>query len=196
MSITNGYCTLKQLQDYLGRSVKGPWEDKAGMLERMIDAASRYIDQYTGKVYYTKSVTAEVIDRYTRVSDSGIIITSLRYTDDILILPAPIISITSIVEDNITLTSGADYYIYTKSSIIDRTTSWSYGRQNIKITGSFGYASVPDHINNVCVMIAASFSGLDSKVFVDEIGASQAMMTNSIPAKILKILDRERTPNV
>ena len=174
MAITNGYATVAELQRKLGRTVSSS-DTIFTFLEECIERASRAIDDLTGSVYYEASITSEKIDQF-EVSNSGIIISC----SDKIMFPAPLISVTSIVEDGVTLTSD-DYWPYYSAGVITRPGGWTYTRQGILFTGSFGYSSYPKNVNSWCLAIAGALSGRETSTYTDDEGNIQEVIRNSVP---------------
>lgn len=64
MTITNGYTTLQNVSDLLnplGLGTSGSAADN-GVIERMIEGASRYIDNETGRTFYASGSSARLFD--------------------------------------------------------------------------------------------------------------------------------------
>jgi hypothetical protein len=183
MPIVNGYCTQEQLLNALRRDTKETvYFD---LLEDCVNRASRDIDRYTGRIFYTKSIASELFDSYAW-SDNELCIDQHSSNRKIL-FPSPIISVTSVIEDNITLTDGDDYYIYKKQGYIEKSGEWTTNRKSssnntgIVITASFGYASTPPEIENICIELAKVYSGLDSRIITNEKGMAEAQLGTKIP---------------
>jgi hypothetical protein len=120
-------------------------------------------------------------------SNNGFII---NYAQDSILTP-PIVSITSIIEDGIILTKDEDYYLFKNYGKIMKN-AWSSGHNAIVITGVFGYSSTPENIKNLCVKIAAIFSGLATKIVSDGNGGELSVNITQIPEWILNELYKER----
>ena len=65
MALTNAYCTLSDLKDSL--SIEDIQDDVA--LEAAIMAASRMIDDYTGRFFYKDGTTISPVTRYYTAQD-------------------------------------------------------------------------------------------------------------------------------
>jgi len=189
-SITNGYCTLKQLQDSLGRKINGPFDAKGTIMEQSITRASRFIDKVTSSIFYSNTITSESIDVYN-ISDSGLFIGPGNECS-VVYFPAPVISDVTIVEGGTTLVEDTDYYIYKTQGFIEKGSAWSRTRKDIVITATYGYASVPADIEQACISIAEILSGLVSKMRVTDEGVFEEIGGASIPSNIMDILRRYR----
>lgn len=176
MAIVNGYCTEAQLQAALKRAVSAS-DPNYTLIQDAITRASRLIDQRTSTIYYTKALTSEKVDQY-EVSDTGLYISGNGST---LWFPAPVISITSIVEDGTTLVSGTDYFLYKTTGKIVRVGGWTTTQQGISVTGSIGLAAIPSFVEQWCIAIAEALTGLAVSAVVDDSGSQIEVIKNSIP---------------
>lgn len=148
MTITNGYATLQEVLDHLGIN-DGLDNNK---LEPIIEAASRWIDSFTGRVFYT---TTEV--RYF----------SSPYTNKCHIDDATAITLVE--------TDGNSDRTYSTSWAgtdweTDQQTGWpiteiyttpngNYSfpsvRKGVKVTGTWGFSSsVPAAIKTACILLS------------------------------------------
>jgi hypothetical protein len=147
VAITNGYCTLSELKDSLqiDDSV-----DNAS-LEAAIMSASRMIDDYTQRFFYKDGTVGSPVSRYYTPEDA----ISLNIDD--------IVSITSVATDNdleftyTTVWATSDFVV---EPINNPRKGWPYNRlvavgayvwpfqipQSVKITGAWGWSSVPQEI--------------------------------------------------
>jgi hypothetical protein len=164
MAITNGYATLEELQRKLGRTVSDSDVHKT-KLETSITNASRLIDQHTGSFFYTKTLTTEKLDCFAP-SENGL---QLKSNNRSIYTPAPIISISALLEDSNSLTVDDDFYVYKSIGKIERDGyKWTYERKGLSISGSIGYESTPGAINELCLEIASILSGLSITTVTDE----------------------------
>jgi hypothetical protein len=185
VTVTNGYCTLAELQSKLGRTVTAS-DPNADALNTCINNASRFIDEQTGSFFYDKTLTAEVVDIFG-MSTNQLVVSEDQTT---IRFPAPVISISSLSEDGTTLTENEDFYIY--GSEIQRDGYWSSERRAIQITGHIGYSSTPSRAQMWCLSIAAALSGLDASAFTDEDGSTMEVIRRNTPKWILDQLRMER----
>lgn len=60
MTITNGYLTSKEAQDYTGRQ----YADGSGVLDDVVTACSRMVDRHCGRHFYQTGTQASPVARY------------------------------------------------------------------------------------------------------------------------------------
>lgn len=186
MVTVNGYASVAQLKKKLG-SVPSTSNDS--FFEDCITRSSRFIDDFTEKIWYSLTLTSEIVDGYMIVSENGLCIDS---SFSRILLPAPVISITSIIEDSTTLTANTDYYVYGRSEFIDRDGLWSSERRAISITGAIGYSSTPAYVEEWCLTISEVLSGLATKPVSDSDGNVIEFIRNSVPKWVFDQMRRHR----
>lgn len=164
MTITDGYCTLADLKAYLGI---GDTADD-GLLEESIEAASRAIDAYSGRPFYSRSsATARTFvawDAYTLRVDE------FHTTTDLVIS----------TDDNDdgafeTTWSASDYELDPPpGAILDGIAGWPYQdvraigtkvfpvpsttnarRYRVQVTAKWGWAATPTQVERACKQVAA-----------------------------------------
>jgi len=151
MTITAGYATLADFKAYARITSTDSTDD--GVIESIIEGASRYIDGKTGRTFYTRSET-----RYMDTPDGR----ELWLDDDL-------ISISTLTNGNATVLTTSDYVLLPnnaspKYSIKLRdasSASWELSSTDnspekaITIVGSWGYAATaPDDVALACLMIS------------------------------------------
>ena len=160
MAITNGYATLAEFQLYVtmaGDTVTSDTNDSS-VIEDIIEAVSRHIDNICGRVFYQSSSDTET--RYYTPEDNALV-----FIDDL-------VSITTIAGDNDQLRtwpdalSSSDYDLqpynasnkgwpYTWLETTPLTTAYfPTHTKGLKIVGIFGFPAVPDEIKAACLGIA------------------------------------------
>ena len=114
------------------------------LIDNLIDATSARIESYCNRKFLSRSYT----EYYDGVGASTL------YTDNY-----PILSVASIYDDAVwewdvsTLITGTSYRIANSNSIVAKSGySFSSGSQNIKITYTAGYTTVPYDIEHACVV--------------------------------------------
>lgn len=159
MSITNGYCSLAELKARLGLPASDTADD--AVLEAVIEAASRAIDNYCSRRFFaaadTRYYTAEAGD--ILFIDDVISVSSLTTDDD----GDRTYETTWATGDydlepyNAQAETPARPYTYLRTTPQGRY-AFPTGRKGVKIVGSFGYASTaPDAIAEACLLQAARF---------------------------------------
>ena len=153
MAIINGYCTLSEVRLQLGYTNATDTANDAA-IEKTIEAASRMIDNWCGRVFY-ESASDET--RYYTPDHYGRI-----FTDDIR-------SITSIATDGngdrtyVTTWAATDYDLMPSAlppyTWIETAPGGDYSfplsRMSVKIVGKFGYSetgSPPKPIVEACLI--------------------------------------------
>lgn len=107
------------------------------------------ISEETGKKYASTTATSEKHD------GDG--------TPFVLLDHYPVLTITSLVVDGITLTASTDYWIYDygagqlelKTPAIPRAEESTSGHENIVVTYTYGFSAVPSAVKELCVVLVA-----------------------------------------
>lgn len=154
--ISNGYCTLDEFKNYVTVRGGGITDDASddAMMEVVIESASRKIDELTGRRFYSGTET-----RYFTPDDS------LRlYTGDLVSIDELAIDYfedreyAELTEDDYEYfpeNAAYDGKPYTAIYISPNSTEYFPSvRRGVKITGVFGWPSVPLNIKNDCMAIA------------------------------------------
>lgn len=102
----------------------------------------------------------------------------------------PVSTITSVVEDGVTLTANEHYLAYMDRGKLVRGTSssrwrWTYNRQGVVVTYDGGYATIPADIVGVC-------AGLVGRMFL----AAAALANTSVDALALESVSLEGSDEV
>lgn len=168
MAITNGYCTLADVKAAL--RIQDTVDD--ALLENSINSASRMIDQYCNRYFYSTSA-GEV--RYYKANDGFIC-----WIDDAQSITEVKTSSTDPLIYDTTWTSGdyqllpanrwanGAYYPITALTATDNLLFpvWA-DIALVKVTGQFGWESVPDSIKFACIIQASRlFKRLESPLGV------------------------------
>ena len=160
MAITNGYCTLAQLQEETGVTAAA----EASRMELAIGAASRQIDGHCDRRFWQDG---SVVARQYWPDDSRTL-----FVDDISTTTGLIVACDD--GDNgtfsTTLTITTDF-ILLEPNAADRVPAWPYtqvrivntsvsfptynsGRPGVQITAKFGWPAVPDDVTKACIVQA------------------------------------------
>lgn len=169
MAVTNGYCTLPELQQHFGDAGSKLDED---LLSRAINATSRAIDRFCGRRFWQDaSVQAKVY----RPRDGDI-----AWVDDISTTTGLIVA----TDDNgdgtyETTWASTDYqleplnanteavaYAWWRITAIDRYLfPVDSLRSTLQVTARFGWSAVPDEVNEACILRAAAIFKRKEAVF-------------------------------
>lgn len=177
MAITNGYCTLAEVKSAL--RITDTVDDS--LLELSVEAASREIDGYCQRIFYSRTGQTRV---YTPESYF------LCQTDDI-------VSVTTLETatdgSNFDVTwSAGDYQLeplngvsgglqaqpYTRIRAVDSYVfpMFMLNEATVRITGTFGWAAVPVDVKQACVLLAMrQFKRYDSPLGVAGFGDMGAL---------------------
>lgn len=191
MSITNGYITLTTFKAIKDISSSDSLDD--AQIERFIEDASRYIDNATGRRFYTTT------NDETRV---------FRAASAIRVYPWDLISITSLKTDDdgdrtYEMTwSATDYDLLPENAALDGqpytiiqitpngNNSFPLHPKGVQIVGKFGYSSAtPKIIEDACLSIALRMyqnrfgNTVDGNAIVTAAGT--AIMSADIPKDAL-----------
>lgn len=164
MAVVNGYATLAEAKGFL--SITDSVDD--ALLENMIESASRSIDRIANRRFYLDSTASA---RQYRVSSPVIL-----YTDDIGTTSGLIVK-TDDDGDGVfetTLTLNTDYIMdpltalslgrpFTQITIVSTSNTFPIFpglfqnglRPGVQVTARFGWPSVPDDINQACLILTA-----------------------------------------
>jgi hypothetical protein len=168
LAVTNGYCTLAELKAAL--KITDTLDDT--LLESSINSASRMIDQYCNRYFYSTSA-GEV--RYYKANDGF-----TCWIDDAQTITEVKTSSTDPLIYDTTWDSG-DYQVmptnrwangaYYPITAITATDNYLFpvwaDIALVKVTGQFGWASVPEPVKFACVIQASRlFKRLESPLGV------------------------------
>ena len=182
MTITNGYTSVKALNKRLGQNFQHG--DGFNICEEVIEAASRFIDEKTGRLFYTQTLTNETLDVYGE-SSNGLYVSGKQCN---IYAPAPILTVTSITENGTTLTEDENFYIYASDFKISKNGRWTTSRKGIVINGSIGYDKTPQEIEQICLTVAEVFSGLGIRTIKSVDGGEFDVALKTIPSWVFKRL--------
>lgn len=164
MAITNGYATLTEIKTFL--SISDNVDDT--LLESMVEAASRSIDRIANRRFY---LDANASARAYRVSSPVIL-----YTDDIGTTSGLVVKTDDDGDGTFetTLTLNTDYIMdpltaldlgrpYTQVTMVTNTQTFPIFpglfqnglRPGVQVTARWGWPSVPDDINQACLILTA-----------------------------------------
>ena len=164
MAVVNGYATLAEAKGFL--SISDSVDDT--LLENMIESASRSIDRIANRRFYLDSTASA---RQYRVSSPVIL-----YTDDIGTTTGLIVQTDDDGDGTFetTLTLNTDYIMdpltalslgrpFTQVTVVSTSKTFPIFpglfqnglRPGVQVTAKFGWPSVPDDINQACLILTA-----------------------------------------
>lgn len=168
------------------------------LISEMLSRVDAIIDRATG-TYFRQAGTTLIPQVYW--------IRPVKEGMQKIYLPAPIISISSVTELGATLGATSyiiggnkdfNYYIEKWSGISGQSTgaSWSTSpysdgtalREPVKVSGVFGYATVPYDIEQFATELCAILSGLKTKTFMTSEGIQQTVNVTSAPEYAKQLL--------
>lgn len=177
MAITNGYCTLAQIK--AAARIQDSVDDS--LLEMAVESASRAIDGHAGRYFYSTGTAT----RYFTAEDAFLCeIDDLSGTAITLMTSANANGLFDITWDTI------DYQLEPTNGVVDglavpytrirATQNYLFpilgGEALVKLTGVFGWASVPTSITQACIIQASRiFKRLDSPLGIAGFGDMGAM---------------------
>jgi len=155
MAITNGYCTLAEAKARLGIPVADTGDDS--IIENIVEAASRQIDKFCNRQFFQNVGQERYYSAASRV---------LVFIDDC-------VSISAVSTDrNLTRTWSTTVTVsdtelaplnatvlgfpYTELRMKPLASNeFDMGLDLIKITGTWGWPSVPDNVNESCLLLTS-----------------------------------------
>jgi hypothetical protein len=170
MAITNGYATLTDVKNAL--RITDAMDD--ALLETAIESASRLIDGFTARSFYNAGTAVRnyaATDAINLIIDDAITVTKVESTDEI--------------GDTYTEWTANDYQLEPVNSRADglyspytgiravNTYTWPVVDYQalVKITGTWGWASVPTAVKQACIIQSSRiFKRLDSPLGVAGFG--------------------------
>ncbi len=149
MAINNGYATLAEFKNYKKVTSSDAIDD--GVIEDLIEGASRYIDAQTGRIFYARTETRKYDlpeGRELKLDEDLLTVTTLTNGDGDVIASSEYILLppNTTAKRAIKLKQG--------SAEIWELDSDSNSEQVISVAGTWGlFASVPDDIKIACLEI-------------------------------------------
>jgi len=153
MAITNGYITLAELKLELDISDA----DDDTMLEDVVEAASRLVDNHTGRRFYATTETRYYSPDYAYILqvDDLLTVTTLKTDDGTRTFPD---TWASTDYDLHPLNAGADGRPYTEvGTSVDGEYVFPSWVKGVELIGSFGFctiANVPPDVKAACMMLS------------------------------------------
>lgn len=185
------YISTDELKVKLGRTTVGS-DVQDTKITFCVSAAESIVEHYTGTFFYEKTITDEYVDQYA-ISEN-----LFKMSEDRCLIwcPAKILTITALTDDDTTLTANSDYYLYKSTGEIQSSGSFGSSRRSVKLSGTFGYSTVPDDIKECALQIAQAISGLAVTTYMDDEGDVQSVIKSNVPSWIWSYLKSRRWANV
>jgi len=155
VAITNGYCTLAEVKSAL--RISDSTDDT--LLENAIEGASRRIDGYCGRFFYTQTATITLFakDIYTLFLQNDLVsITTLKTDDDgdgsfentwtlntDYMLQPTNVALQSRPYNRILAVGGKTFPIMIQPQL-----------PGVQVNGVWGWSAVPDDVREACVLLA------------------------------------------
>jgi hypothetical protein len=155
------FCNVSDVQNLL--QVEIPSE-KISSLERAIEEATSAIQNYT---HQTISYVAD-----------DVLVLDGRGGTRIFLPELPVVSITGVTENDVELTVSTQYKLGQYGVLHRIGNQWASGIQNIEITYSHGYQTIPDDIVSVCTRASARI--YQAGLLASELGGNPAIEGESI----------------
>jgi hypothetical protein len=193
MPITNGYSTLAQVKSAL--RITDNLDDS--LLEMAIESASRAIDSYTNRNFYNAGTAVRVFapnDSLTVTTDDMISLSSLQTMSD--------------TDDTFDTTwTSTDYQLEPLNGVVDGITQpytqiravGDYlflelaGEATVKVTGVWGWSSVPIQVTQACVIQASRiYKRLDSPLGIISGELGSMRVGSRIDPDVAQLIDSLR----
>ena len=162
MALTNAYTTTQAVRDEIGRSNDVQMDTR---IEAAINAASRQIDDYTGRRFWQDSTvqTREFYaDDYRELVSSAQQVLDISTTTDLIVKldtgDNGSFGTTLTINTHFVLTPANavdDSEPFTGIRIVDNVypfPMYTSGRPGVQITAKFGWAAVPDPVEQACLI--------------------------------------------
>ena len=195
MAITNGYCTLAEYKSYARITTANAGDDT--VIEDLVEAASRYIDNETGRTFYSRAAETRYFDC---PRDRTL------WLDDDLVS----IDVGGLINGDTVAIATTEYNFLPKnrtpkfavrlkktSNIVWEPDSDLEFEGVISIKGTWGYsATAPDEIKLACMMIARAMyarrTGENVSMTSLATAAGVMIMPEGIPADASRIIQAYR----
>lgn len=193
MAITNGYCTLNEVKAVLGMGTAAHDDDT--LLERNVEGASRRIDGWTDRQFYTDgSATARV---YQPDNAWEVAVDDISTTSDLVVA-------TDGAGDGSysTTWTSSDYQLEPNNNLAKGEAVWriravegyfptNNRRPSVQVTAIWGWPTVPDSIREACALLAArQFKRKDSLLGVAGFGDLGAITVRTIDPDVRDLISQ------
>lgn len=193
MAITNGYCTLAEVKAAL--RITDTVDDS--LLELSIEAASREIDGYCQRAFYSTSATRvfDSTDSFLCETDDIISVTTLKTSDDGVSYGTtwattdyqlePLNGVTAGLTQPYTRIRAIGDYLFPIWSITGTFSNFA----GVQIVGVFGWSTVPTAIKQAAILLAMrQFKRYDSPLGVAGFGDIGVMRVGRVDPDVEALL--------
>ena len=194
VGIANGYATLQNFKDYHAITSTNVVDDS--VIEVLIESASRYIDNETGRRFYASAASTHYYD-------------VPKHTTTALILDDDLASVSAVVNGDGSTFSSTNYVLqpyngppYSAIQLVGNASeTWQLGTNGnplraISVIGTFGSTVVPTDIRDACVIIAvqAYHRRFGDKAAQDTLIMPSGMVINpaEVPSRARTIINNHR----
>ena len=132
------FCTEADLEAFLQVAIP----DGNASATAAIAAASAAIQNFTRQ-------------RIEQVVGDVLTLTVEAHRSVILLPEQPVTAVASVVEDGTTLTVGTHYRWTAAGLLVRQSRAWNSGWQEVVVTYTHGYSTIPDDLKAVCIQAAA-----------------------------------------
>lgn len=155
------FCTITDVKEWLGIPASNINSDP--LLSTLISSASSYIENWTNRTFSQTTATVTVNGNGSAL---------------MLVKDYPITAISSVMIDNVAipLSDGSTYgYLFDDETIYLIGYKFTKGFQNVKIGMTYGFATIPTDLKQVCVeLVGSKFKekeriGVSSKTLAGEV---------------------------
>jgi len=189
MSITNGYCTLADVKGAL--RITDTVDDS--LLEIAIESASRQIDGYCERVFYSETDTRlfTPISSYICVIDDLISLTSLKTADDAESVYDTTWQTGDYQLEPLNGRAGGLDVPYTQIRAVGDFLFPTIGEEaTAQVTGTFGFSEVPTAVRQACIFLSArQYKRYDSPLGVAGFSDLGVIRVSNIDPDIAKLLE-------
>lgn len=193
MAITNGYCTLAEVKAAL--RITDSVDDS--LLELSIEAASREIDGYCQRAFYSTSATRvfEATSAFITETDDIVSVTTLKTSDDGATYGTtwaatdfqlePLNGVTAGMAQPYTRIRAIGDYLFPQWSVTGTFSNFA----GVQITGVFGWSTVPTAIKQAAILLAMrQFKRYDSPLGVAGFGDIGVMRVGRVDPDVEALL--------
>lgn len=185
VTLLRPYCTVEEVRAVCGNQSA----DIADKLGTAINTASRFLEEILKRDFVLHDHSA------TPLTLRKVAVRSTIIGKELYLPYSPIITLTSITDDDSLLVEGDDYVYDSELGIIERIGAWG---SEIVIVGKFGYDNSADvllpaptllgPVRQACALIAAAWSGENRREQIGFDGKKVPLTDKTIPKEAWDLL--------